>query len=83
MSIYTDSGVTLFDTIPRSVSMAATTSLPASATGAAVYVDGVPVTGANAIMPIQSGALFGLANLRDTVATQYQSQLNSIAGGLN
>ena len=40
------------------------------------------MTGANAIMPIQSGALAGLANLRDTVATQYQSQLNSIAGGL-
>jgi flagellar hook-associated protein 1 FlgK len=82
MSIYTDSGVTLFDTIPRSVSMAATTTYTASTTGAAVYVDGVPVTGANAIMPIQSGALAGLANLRDTVATQYQSQLDSIAGGL-
>ena len=82
MSIYTDSGVTLFDTTPRSVAMAATTTYTASTTGAAVYVDGVPVTGANAIMPIQSGALAGLANLRDTVATQYQSQLDSIAGGL-
>ena len=82
MSIYTDSGVTLFDTTPRSVTMAATTTYTASTTGAAVYVDGVPVTGANAIMPIQSGALAGLANLRDTVATQYQSQLDSIAGGL-
>ena len=40
------------------------------------------MTGANAIMPIQSGALSGLANLRDTVAPQYQSQLDSIAGGL-
>ena len=50
MSIYTDSGVTLFDTTPRSVTMAATTTYTASTTGAAVYVDGVPVTGANAIM---------------------------------
>ena len=33
-------------------------------------------------MPIQSGALAGLANLRDNVATQYQAQLDSIAGGL-
>ncbi len=33
-------------------------------------------------MPIQSGALAGLANLRDTVAVTYQNQLDSIAGGL-
>jgi flagellar hook-associated protein 1 len=82
MSIYTDSGATLFETTPRGVTMAATTSFTASTTGAAVMVDGVPVTGANAVMTIQSGALAGLANLRDTVATQYQSQLDSIAGGL-
>ena len=82
MSIYTDSGATLFDTTPRSVTMSPTTTYTASTVGAAVYVDGVPVTGANAVMPIQSGALAGLANLRDTVATQYQAQLDSIAGGL-
>jgi flagellar hook-associated protein 1 len=82
MSIYTDSGATLFDTTPRSVTMSPTTTYTASTVGAAVFVDGVPVTGANAVMPIQSGALAGLANLRDTVATQYQAQLDSIAGGL-
>ena len=82
MSIYADSGVTLFDTTARSVTMAPTTTFGASTVGAAVYVDGVPVTGANAAMPIQSGALAGLANLRDNVATQYQAQLDSIAGGL-
>ena len=82
MSIYTDSGATLFDSTPRSVTMTPTTTYTASTTGAAVYVDGVPVTGPNAVMPIQSGALAGLANLRDTIAPQYQAQLNSIAGGL-
>jgi flagellar hook-associated protein 1 FlgK len=82
MSIYTDSGATLFETSARTVAMTPTTTYSASTVGAAVYVDGVPVTGANATMPIQSGALAGLANLRDTVATQYQSQLDSIAGGL-
>lgn len=82
MSIYTDSGATLFDTTARSVTMSPTTTYTASTVGAAVYVDGVPVTGANAVMPIQSGALAGLANLRDTVSTQYQAQLDSIAGGL-
>ena len=59
MSIYTDSGATLFDITPRSVTMTPTTAYTASTTGAAVYVDGVPVTGANAVMPIQSGALAG------------------------
>jgi flagellar hook-associated protein 1 FlgK len=82
MSIYTDSGATLFDVTARSVTMTPTTTFTASTTGAAVYVDGVPVTGQNAVMPIQSGALAGLANLRDNVAPQYQAQLDSIAGGL-
>jgi flagellar hook-associated protein 1 len=82
MSIYTDSGATLFETTPRSVTMTPTTTYAASTTGPAVTVDGVPVTGPNAVMPIQSGALAGLANLRDVVAPQYQTQLDSIAGGL-
>ena len=32
--------------------------------------------------PIQSGALAGYAELRDTIAPQYQAQLDQIAGGL-
>lgn len=82
MSIYTDSGVTLFETTPRAVTMQATTAYSASTTGAAVYVDGVPVTGANAVMPIQSGALAGYAQLRDSIAPTYQAQLDALAGGL-
>jgi flagellar hook-associated protein 1 FlgK len=82
MSIHTDSGVVLFDGTPRDVSMAATTTATANVTGAAVLVDGVPVTGAHATMPIQSGALYGLSQLRDEVAPQYQSQLDALAGGL-
>ena len=45
-------------------------------------VDGVPITGPNSPMPIQSGALAGYAALRDTLAPQYQAQLDQIAGGL-
>jgi flagellar hook-associated protein 1 FlgK len=82
MSIYTDSGVTLFETTPRTVTMQATTAYSPTTTGNAVYVDGVPVTGSSAVMPIQSGALAADADLRDTVAVTYQSQLDSIAGGL-
>ena len=51
-------------------------------TGNPVTVDGVPITGSSISQPIQSGALAGYAELRDTLAPQYQAQLDQIAGGL-
>jgi flagellar hook-associated protein 1 len=81
-SIYTDSGVTLFQDTPRTVSFTATPTLVDGASGNAVTVDGVPITGANSPMPIQSGALAGYAALRDTLAPEYEAQLDQIAGGL-
>jgi flagellar hook-associated protein 1 len=81
-SIYTDSGVTLFQVEPRAVSFTRTPTLVDGANGGAVTVDGVPITGANSPMPIQSGALAGYAALRDTLAPEYQAQLDQIAGGL-
>jgi len=81
-SIYTDSGVTLFQTTARTVSFTATPTLTAGATGNAVTVDGVPITGASSPMAIHSGALAGLATLRDTTAPQYQAQLDQITNGL-
>lgn len=82
LSIYTDSGVTLFQDTPRIVSFSASSALPAGASGSPVMVDGVPITGPSAPMAIQSGALAGLATLRDNIAPQYQAQLDQIAGGL-
>ena len=81
-SIYTESGVTLFQDTPRSVSFTATQTLVDGANGGAVTVGGVPITGANSPMPIQSGALAGYAAIRDTLAPEYQTQLDQIAGGL-
>ena len=81
-SIYTDSGVTLFQDTPRTVSFTPTPTLVDGANGGAVTVDGVPITGANSPMPIQSGALAGYAAIRDTLAPEYQAQLDQIAGGL-
>jgi flagellar hook-associated protein 1 FlgK len=81
-SIYTDSGVTLFQDAPRVVSFTPTPTLVDGVSGAPVTVDGVPITGANSPMPIQSGALAGYAALRDTLAPEYQAQLDQIAGGL-
>jgi len=82
MVIYTDGGVTLFETVPRTVSMAASFGLGAGTAGNAVYVDGVPVTGANAIMPIKSGQIYGSAIVRDQITVTYQTQLDEIARGL-
>ncbi len=81
-SIYTDSGVTLFQNTPRTVSFTPTATLVDGMSGAAVTVDGVPITGSSSPMEIQSGALAGLANLRDVVAPQYGAQLDQIADGL-
>jgi len=80
--IYTDSGVTLFETTPRRVTFSTTTPLSAGVTGSAVVVDGVPVTGSGSTMPLNSGSIAGLAQLRDTIAPTYQSQLDGIASGL-
>lgn len=83
MSVYTDSGVTLFQGgRARSVAFQPTSTYTAATTGNAVYIDGVAVTGASATMPIQSGALAGLGNLRDTIAVTYQTQLDQVAQGL-
>ncbi len=77
--IYTDSGVTLFETKARTVTHAADLCLYGWTVGQAVYIDGVPVTGANGVMPIKSGQLAGLAKLRDDVSVTYQSQLDEVA----
>jgi flagellar hook-associated protein 1 len=80
--LYTDSGVTLFETTARPVTFVASTGLNAASTGSAVFVDGVAVTGSAATMPIRSGRLQGLATLRDETAVTYQTQLDEIARGL-
>ncbi len=81
-SIYTDSGATLFETTPRTVSFTPTSAFTAGTVGSAVTVDGVPVTGASAVLPLQGGAIAGLTQLRDTAAPAYQNQLDQIASGL-
>lgn len=82
LSLYTDSGATLFETTPRTVAFSRTASLAAGIAGQAVTVDGVPVTGASAVMAIKSGGIAGLAALRDTTSVSYQDQLDQIASGL-
>ena len=81
-ALYTDSGAVLYDKSARTVSFAPTNSYTPGTTGNAVYIDGVPVTGANSVMPLKSGKIAGLAELRDNASVTYQSQLDEIARGL-
>ncbi|MDB5641086.1 MAG: flgK [Hyphomicrobiales bacterium] len=82
MQIYTDGGSTLFDTSPRDVTFAATTSFDTTISGNAVMIDGLPATGPDAVMGVKSGRIFGLAQVRDSIAPAYQGQLDEIARGL-
>ena len=80
--IFTDSGVTLFEKKARAVSFDPTLTFDATVTGNAIMVDGVRVTGNAAALPINSGRLKGLTEIRDEITVTYQNQLDEIARGL-
>jgi len=80
--IFTDSGVTLFDRVARNVEFTATPSLRPGQVGGAFRIDGTVVTGDNSFMPLTSGKIAGLIELRDKVAPQFQTQLDAIANNL-
>lgn len=82
LAIYTDSGVPLFERTARRVAFTPTATFSGGSTGHAVTVDGVPVTGATSPMPLRSGRIAGLSELRDRVAVTYETQLDGMAGGL-
>ncbi|MER9947066.1 flagellar hook-associated protein FlgK [Mesorhizobium sp. M0047] len=82
MVITTGDGTTLFETIPRTVSFAASAGYTAGAAGNAVYIDNVPISAGAGGNTSASGTLAGLLQLRDGVASTMQSQLDETARGL-
>jgi flagellar hook-associated protein 1 FlgK len=76
--LYTDGGVTLFETSARKVEFTPTLVYGATTIGSQVFIDGVPVTGTTT-MPLRSGRIVGLMEVRDVVAVTYQNQLDEIA----
>ncbi|SFJ51607.1 flagellar hook-associated protein FlgK [Methylobacterium brachiatum] len=82
MAIYADNGAPLFDRLARPVTFASTSTFAAGTKGNAVLIDGIPVTGAGSMMPLQSGRIVGLMTVRDEATVTYQKQLDAIAGGL-
>jgi flagellar hook-associated protein 1 FlgK len=82
IALYTDSGVPLFDRLPRSVEYDTKVALKTGEPGGAILIDNVPVTGSLSPMPLSSGSLVGLVRVRDDIAVGYQRQLDDLALGL-
>lgn len=82
MALYTSSGTTLFETIPRTVTFQPTNSYTASTVGNSVYIDGVALTPGQGANTTAQGSLQAALQVRDDVAPTYQKQLDEIARGL-
>jgi flagellar hook-associated protein 1 FlgK len=82
MVLMTMDGTTLFEAVPRTVSFQPSTAYAAGMTGNSVYVDGVPIATATGGNTDASGKIAGMIQLRDSVASTMQSQLDEIARGL-
>jgi flagellar hook-associated protein 1 FlgK len=81
MAIYTDSGVALYEKTPREIKFSSQLVYSPGTIGGAVFVDGVQVTGSGP-MPLHSGRIVGLMEVRDKIAVTYQDQFDAVAKGL-
>ncbi len=82
MAIYTSSGATLFETLPRSVTFQGTAGFSAGSSGNGVYIDGVKLAAGDGADTTGQGSLQALLQIRDDVAPTYQKQLDEIGRGL-
>lgn len=82
MVLTTAGGITLFETVPRSVTFTPNNTYMAGMTGNAVYIDGVPLSMGSGGNTTASGSLAAKLQLRDEGAVQMQQQLDEIARGL-
>ncbi len=82
IAIYTDSGITLFETSAREVSFTPTGVFDGSTVANNVFVDGVTVAGPGARNPIKGGAIAGYAKMRDETAITMQKQVDELAFSL-
>jgi flagellar hook-associated protein 1 FlgK len=80
--ITTTSGVTLFESIPRSVTFSPIQSYEATTVGNAIMIDGVPLGVGHGGNTSADGTLSAMLQLRDSVAVTMQGQLDEIARGL-
>ncbi len=81
MALYTDSGVVMFDGIPREVKLAPG-ALTTGAAGPTLTIDGTDVTSSTSPMKLQTGTIAALIQARDQTAVNAQSQLDELARNL-
>lgn len=82
MVLYTTSGVTLFEAIPRKVAFQSTVAFDASTVGNGVYIDGVQLKPGDSANTTAKGSIQAYLQLRDDIAPVFQNQLDEIARGL-
>lgn len=82
MAIYTGQGVTLFETVARTVTFEPINGYSAGMTGNSIRVDGVPIVQGSGANTNASGTLAAMMQVRDGVAVQMQAQLDEVARGL-
>jgi len=78
----TKDGATLFETVPRVVAFQPQNVFGAVTTGNPVLIDGMPVSLNSGGNTDAGGKMAGMLQLRDSVTTTLQSQLDEIARGL-
>jgi flagellar hook-associated protein 1 len=82
IALYTDSGISLFDGVPRKVEIMNDSSLSPGLQGPSVFIDNVEVTGPNPVLPLQQGRLAAQLALRDEISLTYEAQLDETARSL-
>lgn len=80
--VMASNGLLLFEGKPRSVSFQQTPAFGPNTGGAQLFIDGAPVSGASASLPIHSGKIAGNLELRDGLLPTQLRQLDEIARGL-
>lgn len=80
--VLANNGLLLFEKVPRSVSFQSTPFYGPTTTGGTLFIDGVPASGSNASLAIDSGKISGNLFLRDNILVEQQRQLDEVSRSL-
>ncbi len=80
MVLFVANGTTLFESVPRMISVDASTSLSPGQLGGALRIDGIPFSGSQGSR--LGGKLGGALQVRDVLAVTYGRQLDEVARGV-
>lgn len=81
-ALYSSGGVVLYDRGPREAVLRLTDSGDGARSQGSIFIDGVDVSSVSSSMPLTSGRLAGLLQIRDEIAPHVRFQLDEFAMGL-